>query len=999
MPIVGLWAFFFGDGVGLDGSSRGNTALFRNGAAQDSEGRVTLDGINDYVEIANAPQYALTQGTIHASFTVGAGSLDGTRSTNVNDTSLRTLVSRDSQGYDTGGHLTIYVDGDGSLWVRHQSTTQDYFIRTDPGVVREGKEFDLVYEFSDTRGMIAYVDGVRVGSNTTPVTNRDSIALSQNSEPWTLGASQSTSGDGVADNLHQFFSGKVGHFEIYDQALPPSRLNTLHDLSDGRDDGHIVGTSGNDTIYGGNSIGVADGGTVANDVIDAGAGDDSIIAGDGNDTVDGGDGNDFINAGSGSDMVRGGTGNDTVSGGAGNDTIEGGAGNDVINGEAGDDLIYGGDGNDLLYGERGNDTIYGGAGADTIYVGAGNDSISGEGDADQFIFIDGFGNDTLVGGETGNDNDFIDLRNLTAGVTLEFTGNEAGVGRAGLDGFTFSEMENFWLTNQADSVDGSASTSYIGVAGGEGNDTIITGSGDDLVLGQAGDDSIVGGAGNDTLDGGAGNDTLVGGAGNDSINAGAGDDVVYTGSGADTVETGEGSDTIYLDDDDGGRSNVLTDSGSTGTDTIVLATGAGTYRIQGQFSDAAGFEVIDGSGSSGDKLGTNDAFANFDFTNIRLVGVDEIMGTDQADTIIGSGGDDTIKGYAGNDRLSGGAGNDSLEGGSGDDTLDGGNGNDTLTGGEGNDRFIVSRGQDTITDFNLRNHANLGDGDSTNNDYIDLSLFYDNLQELRADYLDDGILNQSNVLDTAGNATDYSDNTQFGTSSLTVRNTSKSSFRTDTTGVVCFTPGTRIRTLNGEQDVENLAQGDLVLTLEHGLQPIIWIGRTYLSKEDATLNAKTIPVRIKPGPLGNARPLVVSPQHCLLMWDKSTAAPAFARARHLAEETQLASYARGGEDVTYIHVLLPKHATLISNGIPSESFYPGRMALEMMQFHDRLKLLRTLPGLDRNNPALSYGDRAHVVMKRKDVKSLFRNGDLQIADPGCSAGPVSTDMVLQRSLL
>lgn len=823
MSIVGFWAFFFGDGVGSDGSGNGNSASFWNGATQDNTGRVNLDGIDDYVEIADAPQYALQQGTIHASFTAAAGSMDGTRSTDINDSSLQALFSRDSQGYDTGGHLTIYLDGDGSIWVRHQSATQDYFIRTAANTVQAGREFDLTYAFSDTEGLTLYVDGIEVGSNVSPVTNGDSIALAQNSEPWTLGASQSTSGNGVADVLQQHFAGKVGHFEIYDQALAPSELNTLHDLSDGVDDGRIIGTAGNDTIHGGNAIGVANGGAVINDTIDAGAGDDVVFAGDGDDLVEGGSGNDRIDAGSGADKVRGGLGNDTIAGGVGNDTLEGGAGDDIINGEAGDDRISGGEGADLLYGAEGNDIVHGGSGNDVIYLGAGNDSIFGDGDSDHVILLDGFGTDTAVGGELGNDTDHLDFRELTSSVSVTFTGSEAGAGRVGLDQVTFSEFENFWLTEHNDSLDGSNSASYMGIAAGAGNDTITTGAGDDIVLGQAGDDLISGGAGNDTLDGGLGHDTLKGGAGNDS--------------------------------------------------------------------------------------------------------------------------------------------------------LDGGEGNDSLTGGLGNDRFNVSRGHDTISDFNTGNTGPLGDGDSSNNDFLNLGAYYDSLDELRADQADDGILNQSNAFDDEGKAVDYSNNTRFGpNSSMRVQNANANTYSYDNTGIVCFAAGTRVLTPKGEVPIETLKPGDLVNTLDHGPQPLLWIGTRQVSEEELTANEELRPVRIAKGAMGNTRDLLVSRQHGMMMGPDH-----LVRAIHLAREMPGVRIANGKRKVTYVHLFFARHEIVFAEGIPSESFYPGPEALKMMSPNERAKLLRIAPALD--TPAAlrdaretenKYGKPARAFAKLDAVRTVLR---------------------------
>ena len=127
--------------------------------------------------------------------------------------------------------------------------------------------------------------------------------------------------------------------------------------------------------------------------------------------VEAGAGNDLMTGGSAADTLYGGTGNDTVSGGAGNDFISGDAGDDQLFGGLGNDTLYGGDGADLLSGGDGADTIYGGAGNDTINGGAGADLIDGGAGRDTIIVgggTEGFG-DTVLGGETGDDYDVLDL--------------------------------------------------------------------------------------------------------------------------------------------------------------------------------------------------------------------------------------------------------------------------------------------------------------------------------------------------------------------------------------------------------------------------------------------------------------------------------------------------------------------------------------------------------------------------------------------------------------
>ncbi|MEG3155927.1 VCBS domain-containing protein, partial [Sphingomonas sp. RB1R13] len=72
-------------------------------------------------------------------------------------------------------------------------------------------------------------------------------------------------------------------------------------------------------------------------------------------------------------------------------------------------------------------------------------------------------------------------------------------------------------TAGADTLNQSASTDPVVLAGNAGNDVITGGSGNDYLYGGAGNDTLNGGSGNDTLVGGTGADTLNGGAGNDTF--------------------------------------------------------------------------------------------------------------------------------------------------------------------------------------------------------------------------------------------------------------------------------------------------------------------------------------------------------------------------------------------------------------------------------------------------------------------------------------------------
>ena len=123
--------------------------------------------------------------------------------------------------------------------------------------------------------------------------------------------------------------------------------------------------------------------------------------------------------------------------------------------------------------------------------------------------------------------------------------------------------------------------------------------------------------------------------------------------------------------------------------------------------------------------------------------------------------------------------------------------------------------------------------------------------------------------------------------------------------------------------------------------------------------------------MGNSRALLVSPQHCILMKDAAQNRPVFVRAKHLALETPMATIVHTLRQLTYVHILLDQHASLISNDIPSESFYPGQIALRTMSMFDRLRLCVLLPRLMQDPVELAYGPRAAPLLRKPELLQLI----------------------------
>jgi Ca2+-binding RTX toxin-like protein len=459
---------------------------------------------------------------------------------------------------------------------------------------------------------------------------------------------------------------------------------------------NLIGGSGNDTLIGNASDPTKILAGAGNDIVRGGSGADQLDGGAGTDTLDlstdtstgmfisldrqytvtaagvfnttatsmtgtGGlaDGDKFANfeniiGGSGDDTLIGSTATANIlEGGAGNDTLIGLGSNDTVSyahdsagvtidlnhqgsgsfsgtsfsialhpsaqtgGDAAGDMLFGfaniigGSGDDHLTGDAGNNVINGGAGDDFLEGGKGSDTLlGGAGDDEIQLGIDHSSDASGSGGDTVDGGDGRDLVSY-------------GVGDHSLAGVTITLGTNGTLTgfsaSGGDAV-GDKLTNVEDISGTWLNDKLTGnnldnelsggGSGDDILSGMAGDDTLLGVSGNDTLIGGVGNDILDGGADTDAVN--------YSASALGV--------------------------------TVDLSQ-QGTYAMNGDRNNDA--VAQHGGDAEGD----------------MLWGIENIVGSNLADTLTGDLHDNNINGGLGNDIIEGGAGNDTLTGGGGIDTL------------------------------------------------------------------------------------------------------------------------------------------------------------------------------------------------------------------------------------------------------------------------------------------------------------------------------------------
>ncbi|MDA1091222.1 MAG: LamG domain-containing protein, partial [Proteobacteria bacterium] len=450
------------DGSLID-SAGSNTATYHSGAESETDrggigtGTGDFDGRNDHIEVDHSSGMELSSGSITVWF----------NSDDVND--KQGLFSKDSSGYDDGGHLTAFVD-DGVVKIRLQSGEDSYWV--EGGSLTDNSWSQVTFNWGEN-GMELYVDGQLVDSD--PYTG----GIENNDEPLVIGANSWSSDDGEANHLRDYFDGQIDEFSMMSQPLSAAEIQTLYN-SGGQaiiDDGGSV----NGTVTAGQTFELQIAGALADtdssetlSVVVSGvpsgaslsagiegpAGTWTLLAGELSGltlTTDQTVNEDFdlsitaVATENDGDIATaltsvhvdvGAVADTSVSleGGSGMDILVGGSGDDILKGRGGDDQLFGGGGNDVLFGSSGDDTLDGGSGADTMFGSSGRDVLKG-----------------------GEGDDYLD--------------------------------------------------------GGSGNDVIDGGAGNDFILGGAGNDVITGGAGNDRMEGGEGADTFMfdGASGHDIV--------------------------------------------------------------------------------------------------------------------------------------------------------------------------------------------------------------------------------------------------------------------------------------------------------------------------------------------------------------------------------------------------------------------------------------------------------------------------------------------------
>ncbi len=199
------------------------------------------------------------------------------------------------------------------------------------------------------------------------------------------------------------------------------------------------------------------------------------------------------------------------------------------------------------------------------------------------------------------------------------------------------------------------------------------------------------------------------------------------------------------------------------------------------------------------------------------------------------------------------------------------------------------------------------------------------------------------------------------------------------TGVICFTPGTRIRTEHGDVAVEDITEGDRIQTKDNGLQEVLWKGERYVSGARLYAMPELRPIRLRAGALGRDRPdddLIVSPSHRMLVTG-SRARALFNTDEVLVRASDLVNDGSIVRDLTltsvrYVHLLLPRHEVVFANGLETESFHPAGEALDSVEGGARARLLALMPDIAAD--PMAYGAYARRVLSPAEAAIMAAPG-------------------------
>ena len=227
------------DGTATNGAQAHDAVSFQQaGARAFTDKSLRFDGVKNFVRIGHNDAYLISHGTV--SFWFNSESLSGTRA----------IFSKDSSGYDTGGHLHIYTEGT-TLKAKIQSdglspfgTGNDFTAST--GGLSTNTWYHVTVTFG-AGGLRLYTDGTLRQTVSYPGGMGPNSGGLGNFQPIVLGAGTATAGDLTHLPVNEYFVGRIDDVRIYDAVLDAaqiSRLNQGQDIGARTEPSYLVAETG-----------------------------------------------------------------------------------------------------------------------------------------------------------------------------------------------------------------------------------------------------------------------------------------------------------------------------------------------------------------------------------------------------------------------------------------------------------------------------------------------------------------------------------------------------------------------------------------------------------------------------------------------------------------------------------------------------------------------------------------------------------------------------------
>ena len=165
------------------------------------------------VEIPHSSDFLINDGTIQFWFYAYGLS------------SYHNLLSKDSSGYDDGGHISIFLYYD-EVGLRIQSTSSSTYLYTNS--VASVNTWHHVAVTFGSGGLRIYVDGTLQAVSSYTGGLGTNAGGTGNTEPFAVGASTQSSGNGTISPYSTQNYGRMDSLAIYDVALTAAEVSALH---------------------------------------------------------------------------------------------------------------------------------------------------------------------------------------------------------------------------------------------------------------------------------------------------------------------------------------------------------------------------------------------------------------------------------------------------------------------------------------------------------------------------------------------------------------------------------------------------------------------------------------------------------------------------------------------------------------------------------------------------------------------------------------------------